>query len=669
MLLSLCLHNHQPAGNFPEVMERAFTDCYLPLLRTISSHPGIRLALHHSGCLLDWLESTHPEYMDLLAGLVASGRVEPVSGGYYEPVLPIFPADGVRSQIRDMNLRLGALGAAPSGLWLTERVWEPSIPSLLHGTGLSYAVVDDLHLRLAGVPEPLSCGPVTTEDSGCGLRLLGSSRRLRYSIPFSAPGEVLEALSEMSSRGFRHAFYGDDGEKFGVWPGTARRCFREGWLDAFLTALESAADIHLATPGEAVSALDAPGPFFVPAASYPEMGEWALAPEERQRFLASRAAASEAGVGEPDLFVRGGFWRNFLTRYPESNELHKRILQVEPAVAACGSPEALAHLRRSQCNCAYWHGIFGGIYLPHLREALWTELHEAERLALPGSPPFVRTADMDQDGAQETTFVSSTMSLCVRHGDGLALGGLALLPAGRPAVPLCHVLTRRAESYHAEVSDTPSPPGGGTIHGEMGAVTAGLASRIVVDPHRRLCLRDLAFAGEAGDWIRCSGRAEVAGPVRTGAEACGVGVVLSGRTACGSTRVRRVLTLDPGRPRLESLSEYSPAGVVRCGVELCFNMLTGSEPDRFVSMDGAAVRTGMPATGRCRVLEVVDLWRKVRVRIESDDLLDAWQMPLDSVSRSERGYESVHQGVSVLLSLASGRPFGIALRMTLEDLA
>jgi alpha-amylase len=669
MLLSLCLHNHQPAGNFPEVMERAFSDCYMPLLRTISSHSGIRLALHHSGCLLDWLESAHPEYMELLAGLVSSGRIEPVSGGYYEPVLPIFPAGGVRSQIRDMNDRLAALGARPSGLWLTERVWEPSIPSLLDGTGLSYAVVDDLHLRLAGVPETLSCGPATTEDSGCGLRLLGSSRRLRYSIPFAPPGEVLAALSGMSSRGFRHAFYGDDGEKFGVWPGTARRCFREGWLDEFLTALESSPDLRLATPGEAVSELDAPGPFFVPAASYPEMGEWALAPEDRLSFQASRSAAAQAGVGEPDQFVRGGFWRNFLTRYPESNELHKRILQIEPAVVACGSPEALAHLRRSQCNCAYWHGIFGGIYLPHLREALWVELHEAERLALPGSPPFVRTADMDFDGAPETTMVSSTMSLCARHGDGLALGGLALLPAGRPAVPLCHVLTRRAESYHARVSDTPAPPGEGTIHGDMGAVTAGLASRIVVDPHRRLCLRDLAFTGEAGDWMSCAGLAEVAGPVRADVAASASRVVLSGRTACGSTPVRRVLSLDMQRPHLESLSEYAPAGQVRCGMELCFNMLTGGEPDRFVSMDGSTVRTGLAATGRCRVLEVVDLWRRVRVLIESEDLLDAWQMPLDSVNRSERGYESVHQGVSVLLSRTSCRPFEIALRMTLEDLA
>ena len=35
---------------------------------------------------------------------------------------------------------------------------------------------------------------------------------------------------------------------------------------------------------------------------------------------------------------------------------------------------------RAQCNDAYWHGVFGGIYAPHLRTELWRELIVAETL-------------------------------------------------------------------------------------------------------------------------------------------------------------------------------------------------------------------------------------------------------------------------------------------------
>ena len=43
-------------------------------------------------------------------------------------------------------------------------------------------------------------------------------------------------------------------------------------------------------------------------------------------------------------------------------------------------PQAEDHLYRGQCNCPYWHGAFGGIYLPHLRNATYRELIAADNL-------------------------------------------------------------------------------------------------------------------------------------------------------------------------------------------------------------------------------------------------------------------------------------------------
>src|SRR5439155_17676537 len=87
--------------------------------------------------------------------------------------------------------------------------------------------------------------------------------------------------------------------------------------------------------------------------------------------------------------VRTGTYFQFLAKYPEANHLHKRMLDVSARVArnyparslrtAEGLPEAVRQLYRAQANCAYWHGLFGGIYLPHLRQRLWRHLIRAER--------------------------------------------------------------------------------------------------------------------------------------------------------------------------------------------------------------------------------------------------------------------------------------------------
>jgi len=62
--LIFCIHNHQPTGNFDSVNEQAYNDAYRPFLDLIREYPDFRFALHTSGCLLEWLEEHHPEYLE-----------------------------------------------------------------------------------------------------------------------------------------------------------------------------------------------------------------------------------------------------------------------------------------------------------------------------------------------------------------------------------------------------------------------------------------------------------------------------------------------------------------------------------------------------------------------------------------------------------------------------
>src|SRR3989454_8388643 len=104
--LGLLFHNHQPVGNFPWVFQQVYQEAYLPMLEALERHPKIRLSLHYTGSLLDWLEEVHPEFLERIAALAKRDQVEIVSGGYYEPILPSIPDDDKVAQIRRLTERL-----------------------------------------------------------------------------------------------------------------------------------------------------------------------------------------------------------------------------------------------------------------------------------------------------------------------------------------------------------------------------------------------------------------------------------------------------------------------------------------------------------------------------------------------------------------------------------
>ncbi|MGH9865266.1 MAG: alpha-amylase/4-alpha-glucanotransferase domain-containing protein, partial [Candidatus Acidiferrales bacterium] len=333
--LILLIHAHQPVGNFDDVIERAYQKSYLPFVQLLLRHPFLRVGLHYSGGLLEWIEKAHPEYFKGLKTLVERGQVELVGGGFYEPILVAIPKEDAHEQIERLADYIALhFGERPRGAWLAERVWEPQLPSLLAPAGVEYTLVDDNHFLGAGFDPGRLFGTFVAEDQGLAVRLIPGLKSLRYLIPYRSPEEVIgffrDAVREHPSG---IAAMGDDMEKFGVWPGTYDHCYVGGWLERFVAALEENQD-WLATvpPGEAVSSQPALGRADLPACSYAEMSEWALPTSARVRFqsVEKEFASREDGLA----FLRGGFWRNFLTKYPESNLMQKKMMLVSKKLHA-----------------------------------------------------------------------------------------------------------------------------------------------------------------------------------------------------------------------------------------------------------------------------------------------------------------------------------------------
>jgi hypothetical protein len=460
LYLSLVFHLHQPVGNFAWVFEKAYQQAYKPLLKAFDRHPNIQVGLHISGSLWDWLKETHPNYLGLVRILVDRGQLEMLTAGYYEPILPMLSDADKVQQINKLSRALASeFGTTPVGMWLTERVWEPYLPKPLAAAGVRYTIVDDAHFQASGFEEPELFGYYLTEEQGQRLTLFPSLSRLRYLIPFQPVDKVLEWLWRQATKPLapdlppRLACMGDDGEKFGLWPQTDVLCWEEHYVDHLFEALENAEGwLQTTTPGRYLDSFAPLGLAYLPTASYPEMMDWALPAHLSRELDGYRHNHLDPEVQK---FLRGGFWRHFLVKYPEANRMQKRVADTSRRVAQMApgkdQEQALEHVWAAQCNCGYWHGVFGGVYLSHIRGANYAHLAAAEEILLQQDPaPVAETSDLAGDGQPTLSTTCAPFRLHFDLARGGALEEWDYLPG---KCNLVNVMTRREEAYHQKLRE------------------------------------------------------------------------------------------------------------------------------------------------------------------------------------------------------------------------
>jgi len=460
-------------GNFDHVFEQHVRDVYRPFLERLAEREFFPIAIHMSGPLLEWLEGHEAALLDRIARLAVDGRLELLLSGFYEPVLAALPRLDRIEQIDWMRQAIKRrFGVEASGLWLTERVWEPELAADLAQAGVRYALVDDRHFLVSGFSGDRLHAPFWTESDGKRVALFPIDERLRYLIPFKPPADIVAYLRSLREGGAPLAVFVDDGEKFGGWPGTKEWVYDRGWLAQFLEAMDTlvaGGEIRLTTLAAALAEVPSGGLAYLPTASYREMEGWALPPEAATRLARlERDLGPERLAGPDAALVRGAHWRNFFVRYPESNRMHKKMQAVSALCRRCGDPAtARQAIGRAQCNDAYWHGVFGGLYLPHLREAIWRNLALAEGELRRSAPLEVEQLDLDGDGFEEIWIHAAAFSALVSPHRGGAIEEYTLFGAG---INYADVLTRRREAYHelalegVEQADTGPGDGTPSIH-------------------------------------------------------------------------------------------------------------------------------------------------------------------------------------------------------------
>ena len=673
--LALILHNHQPVGNFGWVIGEVYQRAYEPMVGALERHPRVRVALHYTAPLLEWLDANQPAFLDRLRALVARGQVEIMGGGHFEPILAALPERDRLGQLKRMRQDLERrFGVAPAGAWLAERVWEPSLPTALVDAGYAYTCLDDNHLRGASVPEDEMWGTYTTDDQGRLLTIFGTEKGLRYRIPWHPVPEVIAYLKGAATEdGERLGIMGDDGEKFGAWPGTDELAWgKEAWVEKCFTALEENADwLTTVTPSDWMAAHAPIGRIYVPTASYVEMTEWVLPPDEAPVFAKLLHDADEKNAPAA-RFLRGGMWRNFAARYREVNDLHKQMLRVSAAVDALPAgtvrDRALDHLYRGESNDCYWHGLFGGIYLVHLRMATLAELIAAEDLVL-GDTAAAGVADYDLDGKQDVLIGTAGQTVLVDPADG---GGIGAWDVRATRVALASVLRRRPEAYHAKLkaaeaaASSKKPAETISPHEQFTTKEAGLSKLLVYDDHERrsglVRIRD-AKGAELGNFV--SGEWTIESVSENG-------VVLN-RSASG-VAVRKFVGLSGDRSRgtlvvsLQVSADAAFSGTVE--IEWNLNLLGGgSNPEAYYSWADQEVRHDAPGKVDAGIeLSIGNRYEGVAISVAPQPSAAQDWFPVETVSNSEAGFERVYQGSCLTqrwpLELAVGQTESWSTTMT-----
>jgi alpha-amylase len=355
----------------------------------------------------------------------------------------------------------------------------------LNDAGLKYVLVDDNHFRSTGITEEGTLYSYITEDEGKTLRIFPINEYVRYLIPWKPTYMSIEYLKKIADeKGDRVAVLMSDAEKMGVWGTTHEICYIEGqghqegdggkpFIPAFLEQIRNNPWIKTLTLSEYMSKFPAKNLVYLPTASYDKMEEWVLPTEIRKNFKKIQKSLREDEENkETYQFIRGGFWRYFLVKYPESNNMHKKMLHVRNKLIIVEEnllnvqneqltttilkkvAEAWDEIYKAQCNDCYWHGLFGGVYLQFLRFSIYTHLINAEKIIDEinilinqklKKYIFITPIDLFKDSKTEYLIESDILNVYINPNDGGTIFELDYKPK---SYNLLNTMTRWPEAYH-----------------------------------------------------------------------------------------------------------------------------------------------------------------------------------------------------------------------------
>jgi len=650
------VHMHQPVDNFGEAVDEAIELCYKPFFQTMLKYPKFKFSVHCSGWLLDRIRKNNPDIFENIKSLTDAGSIEWISAGYYEPVLSSIPSKDRQAQINKMNKYIKKhLGVKPKGLWLTERVWESSIVPDIVASGNEFVLVDDYHFLSSGFDANEMDGYYKTEESGVELGLFPISQALRYALPFLSVERSIETILSSKKNENSAAILFDDAEKFGLWPKTHAWVYEKGWLAEFVEAVINHKDIQTQHYNEYMKNNNSLGLAYLNNTSYFEMGEWSLKAKQTLALEHLKETLGDEYFNSVGVaFIKGGIWKNFFIKYHESNYLHKRMLNISLNQNNLDK-NSLEALYKLQTNDVFWHGVFGGLYLPNLRDNAYRYLLEIEKSRARKKVQF-EVLDINKDGQDELKVLTQNLSLVFSSkygGQMIEFGSLDRLFNWQ------NTLMRREEAYHEKIlhpqsegsHSTNSDDEIETIHNDSMEIDESLKDELIYDWHPKYSFinhfskkaftlenfKHLTFK-EVGDFANQAFKLE-----KNRAKFVREGGIYLDKTY--PTKIIQKYSFDNNSisTKVNVKGEYSKR--LFYAMEFNFHF---AHPDK-VTFNSKTLNDGFMQEN-CDELIIVDDFTNKILKLTIDRKCNIYGFILNTISQSESGFEKVAQGISFIFT-------------------
>ncbi|AFG37140.1 alpha-amylase/4-alpha-glucanotransferase domain-containing protein [Spirochaeta africana] len=427
-------YNSLPVGTSDEVLEEYYQTHYKPFLQKLYTHPDVQAVVYYCGILLEWLSANHSEFIDVLSEMVGRRQIEVIGGGFYEPILSMIPRQDRVGQIELMTTMLRKqFGRRPRGCWIPEMVWEPGLTSSLCSSGMEYTFLEDSQFIRAGMRGDQLFLPAVTEDQGKTLTVFPLHTG---SLDAFLPEIALHSPSDEHHRLLVRIIPGENAS--------------DQSLDEVLAAIEQGS-VDTVLPFRYLRSYSRRQRGYFPSSSSAAVHRWAQPPQPQRDHERAENLLQQQDL--KNVCLEGGFFRNFLIRYPEVSRLYAKMQYTHILVNQIRGDKqrkqaAREELWRGQHHSAYWHGRSAGVYNRTTRSELYRSLIQAEKMARERGifKPSIITLDFDMDGVEEYLYQGVAVNGYV-HSLG---GSLFELDSIKTQHNYMNTMARHPEVYHSE---------------------------------------------------------------------------------------------------------------------------------------------------------------------------------------------------------------------------
>ncbi len=350
----------------PDSIKEVYQLKYKKIISFICSQPDFKLSLFIPGIILDWLKKNHPEFITVLSEKTEQGQIEMLSGGFYEPIMPlIIPTDRV-AQIEKLTTSIRKyIGKKPRGAFLQESIWDPSLISTFNTSAMEYTFLDYSLIPQRRTQPLATFTPHIVEDLGKTISVIPIHNDFKPNTQNDIHTYIkkLQSIKESTKEKIVSVFF--DIDEF-------IHLIEINWFTELHTELTNYKDlIDFTLPNIFLKNYPSRQKSYIPAGSRTKIDSWEVEPGIQQKNPLKIANSPTA--------------RDFISVYNEAFNLYSRLVYTSMLVNQCRNdkPRKMAareFLYKAQHYSNYILTGIGGVRDKKLLSEAYKNLLEAEKL-------------------------------------------------------------------------------------------------------------------------------------------------------------------------------------------------------------------------------------------------------------------------------------------------